>query len=113
MERMVRSVDQLAKYDEFCANILPGLQLDLKQGFTPEQILKKYESVAAAALVSQLVNPLEARSAAKEILDRRLGRPTERKEIEHKFSKLTDIELDAILVTELSDVKELAPGNDE
>lgn len=113
LERMVRSLDDLAALEEFREQILPALRKDLSEGKTEEEILSKYKAIAAAKLVS-LLNSREgdsiALSSAKEILNRTLGMPVAKTESIHKLGRLPDEELDAMLLTKLNDQKEEKNG---
>lgn len=104
--RMVRTIDKLAEFDSFCVEVAPALRRDLSNGLDAKGILKKYKSVAAARLVTLTSNtdyPAVALAASKDILDRADGRATEKKEITHRMQSLSEQELDAILLTEISD----------
>lgn len=106
-------LDDLAEFEEFRAVLLPKIRGDLEKGLGAEEILKKYQSYVAARLVSIALgdaDSTQAQSAAKDILNRIQGKPTENKKVEHKFEKLDDKELDAILATELDDLKVVDGG---
>ena len=114
MHSMVSRVDTIAEFEDFQANILPALRADLKAGLSADEIRKKWESVAAAKMVTLLAradSDSASVAAAKDIQDRVTGRPKERKEIEHRLGKLPDQELDAILLSEMEDVSTEGDSN--
>jgi hypothetical protein len=78
---------------------------------TAEQIFKKYEAHAAAALVSSMINPQTVVAAAEKVLDRTQGKPLQKTEQTHKYSKLKDDELDALLKSRFTELE--ADSNDE
>lgn len=109
LDRMVSSVDNIRDFVEIFQGLTPGLKADLKKNLSPKQLIEKHQSLLTARLLSIAVtDPDSAKSVAacRDLLDRVLGKPTEKKEMEHKFSKLSDQELDAVLVTELDDSQE-------
>lgn len=113
MDKMAHIVDSLAEYESFRQTLLPKIREDLQEGLEAEDILKKYQAYVAARLVSiALANPdaSQAQAAAKDILNRIQGKPTENKKVEHKFENLDDKELEAILQTELSDLEVIDGG---
>jgi hypothetical protein len=105
MGNLVKNFDSLVAYEEFCEQILPALRKDLKNGLTDEEILAKWKPVAAARAVS-LVGSLQdavALAASKDILDRTQGKAVERRVVAHRLERLPDEQLDALLLTELSE----------
>jgi len=108
---MIRSLDKLAAYERFQELIMPEVIRDLEAGLTADEIMKKYAHLAAAKLITTAVTGSEQRStaAAREILDRAHGKPTEKKEVTHKLDKLPDEQLDALLLTELEDMDSAPP----
>jgi hypothetical protein len=106
---MVSALDRLAAFEEFQEEILPTLRGALKEGKTAEDIYKLVQAHAAARTATIALterDPAKALSAIKDILDRSGGKPTERREVEHKYSKLKDEELDSLILSEISDVTE-------
>ncbi len=102
---MIAKIDEKT-FQEYNAKILKGIRQDLLNGMKAEEILKKYEAHAAAALVSSLINPITAQGAAEKILDRTQGKATQRTESTHKFEKLKDEELDALLQSRLTEIED-------
>lgn len=114
LSRMARKLDNLAAFEEFEATILPALRKDLKSGLTAQQILEKYQGHAAAVLASGMFlsgTPADARAAAKELLDRVQGKPTERRELTHKLDRMPEKDIDALLVSKLDRIG--SGGDDE
>ena len=110
-DKMVRNLDNLSKYDEFIQNLLPALQKDLAAGLTAEQLLAKYNAVAAARVITTAArseNDSAALAAARDLLDRTSGKATEKIEFSQKVEKLSDEELDVLLrqYTEVADGSE-------
>ena len=106
----VAALDRLAAFEQFQDEILPALRQDLAAGKTAEKLYKKYAALAAARSISVALGEADsgkAISAIKDILDRDQGRAIERKQAEHKFSKLPDKELDAFLLTQMNEMEPL------
>lgn len=108
----VRALDELAEYEEFKEQILPLLRKDVKSGMDASQLREKYKPLAQARIISQALADASAvgLAAAKDLLDRQDGKAKETKEVEHKFSKLSDEQINAIL---LSEQAEIADEEDE
>lgn len=106
-ENMADALDDLAAYQQFKDELLPELRQALARGETAEDLYKRYEALAAARLISiaaKEVDSGKAAQAAKDILDRRQGKAKERTQHEHKFSKVPDEQLDAILLSQLDEL---------
>lgn len=104
---MVSALDRLAAYEEFEESILPSLRKAMKEGKTDIEIYNMVRGAAAARTATIALterDPAKALSAIKDILDRTGGKATERREIEHKYSKLKEEELDSLLLSELGGV---------
>jgi hypothetical protein len=111
--QMARDLDKLADYEAFCEKILPQLRRMVKDGSSAEAIYKFAESFAAARNVTIALtdgDPGRAMTAIKDILDRSQGKAKERTEHTHKFEKLKDNEIDALLQSRL---KETASDDDD
>lgn len=102
---MLDAIDDRVMYEKFKTEILPALRKDLASGMKAEDIIKKYEAHAAAALITSLANPNQALAAAEKILDRSQGKPTQRTESTHRFEKLKDEELDALLKSRFTELE--------
>lgn len=106
---MVRGLDKLAAFEKFQEEILPKLQKMVAEGKSAPEIYEFAQSYAAARMVTEaLTNPKasEAIVAVKDLLDRTQGKAKERQEVEHKFEKLKDEELDALLKSRLKEVQD-------
>jgi hypothetical protein len=105
MTQMAKNLDDLAAFEEFRHTILPVLQKDLASGMKADDLRKKYEAVAVAKMITMLTradSDSAAVAAAKDLQDRVSGKPRETKSIEHRLGKLSDQELDAMLLSEAS-----------
>lgn len=100
------NLDKLAEFEEFEAHILPALRKDILSGMSGQEILDKYQAIAAARLVTTVMSDPDsskAGTASKDILDRTLGKAKESKEIKHKFEDLPEDEIDSLLKSKLAD----------
>ena len=98
--------DELSEFYSFREDVLPVLRKSLKDGATAEDIYTKFQAYAAAravTIVAKEVDSGKVLAAIKDILDRVGGRASEKKEITHKLEKLPDEQLDALLLSKLSD----------
>lgn len=93
-------------FREYHSKILKSIRGDLLAGMTAEQIFKKYEAHAAAALVSSLVSPKDSVQAAEKILDRTQGKATQKIDSTHRLEKLKDSELDSFLTSRLNELQD-------
>lgn len=108
-EEVVNLIDQVAAFEEFCGLILPAIRKDLTKGLTAEKLYAKYTNLAAARGISIAMTEQDsnkALSAIKEILDRSSGKAVERVQVQHRFEKLRDEELDALLISRAKEVEE-------
>lgn len=103
---MVQNLDHLARFEEFKATIAPALQQDLREGKSAEEILKKYQAIVAARLITAAMLEMDhgkAAAAAEKVLDRGMGKPVQKQEIEGRFTNMSDTELDSMLTSALND----------
>lgn len=103
-----RLVDDIAEFEEFKASLLPVLRADLRKGTPAKDILEKLQALSAARLghiVMTEKDSAKAMSAIKDILDRTGGKAKETVETTHKFSKLKDAELDALLKSRIEEAQ--------
>lgn len=101
-----QTTDQLLAFERFRTEIAPELQEMLYQGKGTKEILKKFESYAAAKILTIALTEQDsgkALAAAKDILDRSHGKATETKKIQHQLADVEDRDLDALIMSELSD----------
>lgn len=107
--KMARNLDDLAAYEDFEDSVLPMLKQAVKEGWSPEKIYKMTAAHAAARSVSiALTEPDSGKALAgiKEVLDRSGGKATERREVKHEISNLSDAELDALIASQEADDRE-------
>ena len=103
---MARTLDELSLMEEFLSQLPQQIKKDLSKGMTSKQLQEKYAPMAAARIASIALTDADsskALAAAKDMLDRVFGKATEKKEISHKLETLSDEELNASLLTALSD----------
>lgn len=99
-QSMVRSLDQLAAYEEFAADIAPALRGLVKRKAKPEEI---YNTVLSALAARQATigltskKPSEALAAITDILNRMTGKPVEKREVKMELQTASDEDLDAKL----------------
>lgn len=107
--QMARLIDELQDFEDFRESILPALRADLKKGLSTKEMREKYKSLVQARVLTTAITSDDGRAmaAAKDILDREEGKPTEKKEITHRYADMSDEELDAILKSEEEDLKNL------
>lgn len=108
LNRQVATLDELSAFEEFRHELLPALQKDLRSGLTEKQIIEKYKAIAAARLVTHMASQADlgiSLTATRDLLDRTLGKATERKDVTHRLSNLPEKEIDALLLTELEELE--------
>lgn len=104
---MARAIDEMAFYEQFKADLLPAIQKAMLEGKQAHEITAMAQAYAAARIASIVAlepDSAKALAAAKDILDRTQGRAIERKELHHKLDKLREEEVDALLISSLSEV---------
>jgi len=106
-DRAIRSLDQLAEFEELFGGMVQQLKNDIKSGMKPEQLRDKYASLVTARTINiALVDPDsgKALAAAKDVIDRHAGKPKESLETTHRLEKLPDQELEALVLSELKSI---------
>jgi hypothetical protein len=106
--RMAVALDELAEFEAFQDEILPILRQALKEGWTAEKIYshpKAQALLAARQLTIGIMSPDagKALSAITDVMNRTIGKPTDKVEVKGKLEKLSDDELDALLAAKLAD----------
>lgn len=104
--KMARNLDDLAAFEDFEDTVLPMLKKAIKEGWSPEKIYKMTAAHAAARSVSIALTEQDSGKALagiKEVLDRSGGKATERREIKHELSGMTDAELEALIASQEAD----------
>ncbi len=103
----IRTIQNIRDFEEYRDEILPKIRKMLKEGKKAEEIMQFAQSYAAARIVSVALceeDVTKAMVAAKDVMDRTQGKAKERTETTHKFEKLNDNELDALLTSRLAEV---------
>lgn len=106
---LIEALDELAMFEDFQKDMLPKLQALVKRGARTEEILEMGRALAVARLVTIAATEADsgkALAAVRELLDRKEGKVTERREVTHRMSQLKDEELDALVLTALNDAAE-------
>ncbi len=97
-------LDDLAIFEELRTTLIPALRDAVQRGASTEEMLMIGKSAALARLVSMAV--LEAGGnlgAIKELLDRTEGKVTDTKTITHRLDKMKGEEIDAYLLSAVSE----------
>lgn len=108
-DSMARSLDHLARYDEFFNKIAPKLERMVLDGKGATDIYKIGEAQMAARLLTIAMtekDPEIAMKAIKEAHDRSLGKSKETLQVNTRYEKLSDEELDALLISETEQAKD-------
>ena len=109
-EALTGLVADLHEFERFRKEVLPQLRSLVAKGADPEKILERFTPHAAAKLVTIALSEADsgkALTAIKDIMDRTKGKAVERKQVEHRFSKLSDEELDALLNSASEELEDL------
>lgn len=109
---MAAAMDELDSYERYKQEIAPKMRELMERGASTEEIYKFAQSFAAARAVTIALSEVDsskALAAVKEILDRSQGKAKERTEIEHRYSKMPENELDALLESKLREVADSKP----
>lgn len=104
--KMVALLDQVAAFEDFKAEILPKIRAMLKAGKTAPQIREFAQAYLTARQVTIALTSEDEQSSLRAIdslTHQNEGKPTERAEVEHKFGKLKDEELRALVASRLSE----------
>lgn len=108
-EELARALDEYASFEEF-QSFIEEIREGVRQKMTAEQLLKKVTPLAAARLGNIALTETDnkvALQAIKEILARTEGTPTQKQEITHKYSNLTDAELEAMIRSEEEELRNI------
>lgn len=102
--------EDLKSFDQFRKDLLPALQQDVMDGMSPEDLRKKYLSYLTARTIQiglTDTSALAALSAIRDVQDRTEGKPVETKHVINKYENLPDAQLDAALLSQMDDLKDL------
>lgn len=94
----------MALYEEWKESILPAIRKDISNNLTSEQILKKYEALGAAVLLTRAAtskNENVQLNAAIQLLDRLHGKPVQKQEHAHRLQELSEEEMLAMIKSKM------------
>ena len=103
-DKMIDGLDKLEIFEELNQVVLPQLQRLLAKGYTHKEILKEFQALAAAKLVTSLITEKDSSKIlglVKEVNDRLDGKAVSPTEVKHKFENLPDDQLDSLLESRL------------
>ncbi len=112
-DEMLRNLDLLSEYDSYATEVAPILRQAVTQGWSPDKIFKHFQSYLAARAVTIALNDKDsgkALAALKDLMDRSVGKATEKIETTHRLEKLGDADLDKMLASLVSE-SELTKSN--
>lgn len=115
-KRMENFLENLSEFQAFLKDVPMELRKAILNGDSPDALYQKFSHIAAVRAIQIAFSEPDsgkALAAAKEILDRSQGRATEKKEVRHKFDHMSEEELDAILVSEETQLLEELEDDDE
>lgn len=101
-----RVFNKLAAFEEFQATVAPRMRRLLLDGATAEELLEQAAPLAAARIATIAMTETDsskALAAAKDIIDRSKGKAVERKQLEHKFERMDESAIDALLLSKLKE----------
>lgn len=113
--RAVSTMDELREFEQFKKEILPALQEAVRLKKPSEEILELVRSHAAARLATiALLEPdsQKAMLGIEKVLQRTDGPVVQKSETDHRFGKLPEEQLDALIATRLNKVSS-AEGSEE
>lgn len=106
------ALDAIAEFEDFRSTVLPKLQQKLKDGATPEELRKFAQSYLTARQITVALTSADESAALRAIdslTHQNEGKPKERQEVEHKFGKMREEELDALLTARLKEAETSDP----
>lgn len=108
-DRVNGALDDLSDFEAYKKEIAPKIRQLLQKGASAQEIMEFAQSYAAARMVSLVWSEDSGKAmvAAKDVIDRAVGKAKERQEHNHKFEKLKDEELDSILLSKLKGHEDL------
>lgn len=102
------ALDDLSEFESFRKDLLPKLRDAIKQGKKTPEILELAKAMSAARLAAIAVFEPDnkvALTAVRDLLDRLDGKATENKKVQHVLADAREQEVDAVLLTALSDLE--------
>lgn len=103
--RALSEIQDLRDFEEFRETIAPALRAAVRDKAPSEDILELVRSHAVARLASIALmeeDSLKALSAIEKVLQRTDGPIIQKTESEHRFGKLPEDQIDALIKTKLS-----------
>jgi hypothetical protein len=98
--------EKLSEFEEFQALVLPQLRKLVTEGASSKRMREELSPLLQARLLSIALTSLDegkSMSAILDTLNRVEGKPVEKTESVHRFAKLKDEELDAMLEARLKE----------
>ncbi len=111
---MAKNIDELRKFEDWKADVLPKLAALVREGKSSKEIRKFAQAYLTARQVTIALTSEDEQAALKAIdaiTHQNEGKPKERVEHKHQYSELKDEELDAVLLSELNDVTDDTKSN--
>lgn len=105
-ELLFDTMSDVELFAKWKRDVLPKLFQATKEGKTAEELYRLFADDAAARLIQIAITSPDqgkALAAAQDILDRTAGKATQKTQVEHKYEKLKDEELDALLRSKLAE----------
>jgi hypothetical protein len=102
----VNLIDQLEQFDEFKSSLYPLLQKAVREGWDAKKVQDTFAPLLQIKAIMHAASEMDtgkAMGAIKDVLDRAYGKPKETVEQKHTFANAKDEEIDAILLSKLSD----------
>lgn len=103
-KKMASTMDDLAEFEQFREEILKRVRKDIVNGLSADEIRQKYAAMAAGRTLTIALteeDSSKALAALKDVQDRAEGKAKERIDHTHKYDKVADDQLDAILMAKL------------
>jgi len=99
-------LEDLELFEELKKDLLPALRDMVRKGEKSDKILERGRALATARLVTLAAttdNPTAALSAIKEVLNRTVGPVVEKREVAHRLAAMEEKELDALLISKITE----------
>lgn len=106
--RAARSLDALAEFEMFDANIMPQLKKMVLENWAPEKIRKAFAPIMQAQMIKAGLGPVTSNltlKAIKDTLDRHEGMAVQRVDTVTRYGKMDKKELAALALQKLLDAK--------
>lgn len=101
-------LDEALMHEQFRREALPRILEAIRRGDNLEKMFSDNETALAARLMTIALSDPDAKvalQAMKEITDRAIGKSKDSVSIEHKYEKMSDVELDSLLASKLRKVR--------